>query len=322
MNFNINLHKFVTFIFILILTTSSDSLSKEVNIDRSITAIENFLNHDTIEINTPKGIRSKEDKAKWTFIKTANGDFMRVKIKVASRGGSSPNNEPRYELAAYKFQQFFLDSSEYVVPPSVIRPFSIDQYKKYDPRVKPTFKRTNAVICLLQYWLQNVSTKNVLDLERFEMDSLYAKHFANLNLFTYLIRHSDSNEGNFLISTIPDNPRIFSVDNGLAFGDHYSKLGFKFRKLIVKQFPKTTVDRLKQLSYSELVEALSVVAQFKISEGNLIAVPPTKPINVNKGVRRSADIIQFGLTQHEIHDIWLRLESLLKQFNTNKLQTF
>jgi len=76
------------------------------------------------------------------------------------------------------------------------------------------------------------------------------------------------------------------------------------------------------LSYSELVEALSVVAQFKISEGNLIAVPPTKPINVNKGVRRSGDIIQFGLTQHEIHDIWLRLESLLKQFNTNKLQTF
>ena len=40
---------------------------------------------------------------------------------------------------------------------------------------------------------------------------------ANFNVFTYLVSHNDENEGNYLISGVEDNPRVFSVDNGLAF---------------------------------------------------------------------------------------------------------
>ncbi len=38
-----------------------------------------------------------------------------------------------------------------------------------------------------------------------------------MNLLTYLIDHRDGREGNFLMSTDPDDPRIFAIDNGIAF---------------------------------------------------------------------------------------------------------
>ena len=135
-----------------------------------------------------------------------------IKIRPARRGGGRFNNQPRYDLAAYRLQAMFLEPQDYVVPPTVIRSFPLERYAEYDPEIRPTFADADSVIVVLQYWLRNISNpEDVLDADRLPCDPEYARHIGDLNIFTYIIRHLDSNRGNFLISTDADNPRVFAV---------------------------------------------------------------------------------------------------------------
>ena len=54
---------------------------------------------------------------------------------------------------------------------------------------------------MFSYWLQKVSSHDVLDTKRFRSDERYRRHVADLNLVTYLVDHHDSRKGNFLVST-------------------------------------------------------------------------------------------------------------------------
>ena len=81
-----------------------------------------------------------------------------------------------------------------------------------------TFRKSDSVVVVLQYWLQNVSAKDVFDMDRFETDAKYRRRLANLNVFTHLVWHNDTNKGNFLISQDAEDPRLWAVDNGFAFG--------------------------------------------------------------------------------------------------------
>ena len=66
---------------------------------------------------------------------------------------------------------------------------------------------------LLQYWLNQVTVLAEPDTARLRAEPRYAWHMGNLNILSYLIRHSDSNVGNFLVSVDTGNPRAFAVDN-------------------------------------------------------------------------------------------------------------
>lgn len=297
-------------------------VARDSNIKYPLEEIEKMLTSDPAELSIPREIRFKGDKAKTAILKRADGFFLRVKFKKAAHGGENYNNQPRYELAAYRLQKLFLEPQEYVVPPTAGRGFPLEDYRKIEANARPTFKNTSAVYCLLQYWLENVSSKAVFDARRFDSDSLYARHLGNLNIFTYLIRHSDSNVGNFLISSDSANPRVFAVDNEMAFGNLTSERGYEWRGLVVKRFPRKSVERLRQIRREDLTCALGVVAQYEIREGQLIPQEPGDNLDENAGVRQSGQIIQLGLTAKEIRGVYERLGEFLRMADAGKVEVY
>lgn len=318
----IKLPKIASRFFYLNILIVSFLYSQDSNIKYSLQEIEKMLLYDPVEMSLPRDVRFKGDKAKTAILKRDDGFFIRVKIKRAAQGGENYNNQPRYEIAAYRLQQLFLNPEEYVVPPTAGRGFSLAQYEKIEPNSSPTFNNCPAVYCLLQYWLDNVTAKEIFDQKRFASDSVYAKHLGNFNIFTYLIRHSDSNIGNFLISTDSLNPRVFAVDNEMAFGDITSERGYEWRNLVVKRFPRRTVERLRQIQLEDLQKTLAAVAQYQIQEERLVPVEPTEPIDVTKGVRQSGNVIQLGLTEKEINGVYKRLKEFLQKADSGEIVTF
>ena len=123
----------------------------------------------------------------------------------------------RREIAAYEFQKLYLDPDDYVVPPFALRCIPLDQYRVIDENPSPNFEGARCVYGMVVAWLSNVDRPDVtLQPYLFSTDPRYSYHFANLNLFTFLTAHRDANPGNFLMSTDPDNPQVFAIDNGIA----------------------------------------------------------------------------------------------------------
>lgn len=323
--FSMNKFKIHLKLFILIFSTLSlsfQTIAQDSNILHPIDDIEHRFRYEPFDIFRFRDARFKGDFTKRVILRFSDGTHIQVKWKRAKKGGEAINNQPRYELAAYELQKLFLDPGDYVVPPTIGRSLPIEQYNKLEPGVKPTFKNTSAVFFMLQYWLENVTSKDIYDKKRFKSDSVYARHFGNMNTLCYLIKHSDSNIGNILISTEPNNPRVFAVDNGLAFGNLKSDRGYEWQKVRVKRLPQKSIDGLRNIQFEDLEKALGVLAQYEIKDGQLIPVNYTKNLNPKKGVRQSSEIIQFGLTSNEIKGVDNRLKKLLKRVDSGKIQTF
>ena len=298
------------------------ALAQDSNILHPIQELEQKLKREPFEIFRIRGSRFEGDLTKRAILRWSDGIPIQVKWKRAERGGWAVNNQPRYEIAAYELQKLFLEPEEYVVPPTAGRSLPLDQYQEIEPDVKPTFKNTTCVFFCLQYWLEEVTSKKIYDKKRFKSDTTYAKHLGNMNILSYIIRHNDSNEGNFLISKDSANPRVFAVDNGFAFGNLESDRGFKWRKIRVKSLPEKTIGRLRKIQKGDLEKTLGVVAQFQIQQGQLISVPASESLNAKKGVRVTNDIVQFGLTESEINGVFNRIKKLLKQVDSGKIKTF
>ena len=81
-----------------------------------------------------------------------------------------------------------------------------------------------------------------------------------------------------LTSTDPDNPRVFTVDNGVTFSSQESNRGTKWRYIIVKRLPKKTIEALRGITSEKLHKALGVIAQIDIKDGNIRSVDPTENI--------------------------------------------
>ena len=308
------------FLFLLLPVYSS---AQDSNIVYTIDEIERRLLHEDFEIFRFKYLRFEGDIGKRVILKYPDVKYVQVKWRRARKGGHEFNNAPRYEIAAYQIQKLFLDENEYVVPPTVCKGFPMDQYKAIEPDARPTFNKPDMVLVLLQYWLDEVTNDDVYNKKRFENDSLYAKHFANTNILTYLIYHSDSNKGNLLISTDKSNPRVFAVDNGIAFmSKRESERGTRWRSILVKKLPGKTIARLREITSEALHKALGVVAQLEIKNGMINPAPPTENIDVKKGVRRNGNMIQLGLTAAEINAIDKRLRELLKSVDKGKYKLF
>ncbi len=297
--------------------------AQDLNILLPTDSIESLFRTADFQMLGWKGSRREKDRTQRVVLRFDERTMMLAKWAMAPRGGMGVfNNRPRYEIAAYEIQKLFLDESEYVVPPTVARCVSVEWYRANFPRAHETFKNKGSVLVVLQYWLQNVTARDVWKKGRFETDTTYARHFANLNLFTYLIRHSDSNSGNVLISKI-NSPRLFAVDNGVAFSRREeSDRGTKWRNLRVKRLPRRTVERLRTLTREELELHLSVVAQLRLVGDQLVAVAPTEPLDRNRGMRNRDDVVQLGLTKHEIGHIWDRMRKVLKKVDDGKVTLF
>jgi len=299
--------------------------AQDLHIAFSPDSADYLLRSAPVRIRNLQGTRFENDRTDRANLDFSDSTTVMAKLAPAPRNGQDPedfNNEPRYELAAYEFQKLFLAPDELVVPPTALRAFPLDEYRGLDPDAERTFRDAESVVVLVQLWLNFVSDENPWDEDRFDVDPAYALNWANLNLFTFLIRHNDSNTGNLMISTLGPNPRVFAVDNGFSFNSIDSDRGTRWRNLQVERFPAATVQRLRSLTEGDLREALGVVAQFEVQGDELVSVPPTENINDRRGVRESDGVIQFGLTRDEIEDTWYRIEVFLSQIDNGTYTTF
>jgi len=296
--------------------------AQDLNVMLPVSLIEQRLKYEPMDIIEFRGARVPTDRTQRASLVYPDSSLMAIQFAKAPRGGAEFNNEPRYEMAAYVLQKLFLDERDYVVPPTAIRAVPLDWLRGFDPSARATFSRANSVVIVIQYWLYQVSQDNFYDPARFAADTVYARHFADFNLFTHLVNHSDANIGNYLISTSTVNPRVFAVDNGVAFRSEPSDRGFEWRDLRVDRLPRATVERLRALTEADLQAALGVLVQFEVQEGELVMVEPGAPLSTSRGVRESGGVVQFGLTNPEIRDVWNRMRNVLNRVDSGRITVF
>ncbi|HSN73046.1 MAG TPA: hypothetical protein VLT59_16140, partial [Steroidobacteraceae bacterium] len=232
--------------------------ARNANLAYAMAELESRLGSQPFEILEAKPSRGlKEEVGLKARVRFADGTEMTLKIRPAAPGASEFNNEPRYELAAYRLQPLFLDQDDYVVPPTALRMLPRSVLTTYSPNVRPTFRDADQVLVVLQYWMENVEgQRDILDPARFAAEPEYARRMGNFNLLTYAIKHGDSNFGNVLISTDPAEPRAWAVDNGVAFEAAESDRGNIWSQIRVDWVPDVAVIRLRELDRARLEEKL------------------------------------------------------------------
>jgi hypothetical protein len=299
--------------------------SQDLNVTRSPAQLERMLGDAPMrivaaEISRPKAKGDITLKAEVAF-----GDEppLRVKLRKAEPGADDFNNVPRYDLAAYELQKLLVDGPEYPVPPTALRFVPLAEFRRYTDDVSPTFRGSDEVLAVVQYWLQQVKlAEDVLDPARFAADPVYARHIGQLNVFTYLIDHKDSNLGNFLISRAEQGPRVFSIDHGVAFASKDSDRGELWRSMRVDRLPADTVARLRALTRAELEARLAVLAQWRLVDGRFVAERPGANLGAGRGVRIEDGVVQMGLSSREIAQVWQRREQLLRSIDAGKISVW
>ena len=309
----------------MLIACASVSQAQDANIAYPVPELERMLATDPFTIVSAEISRPK---AKGDITLRADVSFdgkppIRVKLRKAEPGADSFNNQPRYDLAAYRLQALFLDPAEYVVPPTAARFLPLTEFEKYSPGVKRTFSGADEALAVLQYWLQEV--KVIADVylpALYATDPSYARCVGQMNILTYLIEHGDSNVGNFLISKSETGPRVFAVDNGVAFAAAESDRGRLWADIRVDSLPAATLDRLRALTHEKLQERLAVVAQWTLEDGHFIATQPGAPLSTLRGVRRDGAVLQMGLTKAEMDRIWRNRQRLLDMVDSGKLKIY
>ena len=167
-----------------------------------------------------------------------------------------------------------------------------------------------------------VTPEGVYDTKRAGRDSVYARHLGDLNILTYLIRHRDANKGNMLLSADSANPRLFAVDNGVAFASPPSNRGTDWEKMRVDRVSAATAARLRSINETILATALGVVAQFERRGDDYVATPAGPNLDPDKGIRRKGSTLQLGLTSYEIEGVRDRLKDLVKDIDRGRIKTF
>ncbi|RPI16869.1 MAG: hypothetical protein EHM60_00725 [Lysobacterales bacterium] len=297
----------------------------DVNVPRPVEELERELATDPFrieraEISRPKAQGDITLKADVSF---DGRPAYRVKLRRAEPGADSFNNRPRYDLAAYELQKLFLSPAEYVVPATALRMMPLAELAPYAPAAAPTFRGSDEVLVVLQYWLQEVKViADVYDPAKFEADPVYARHIGQLNVLTWLIEHGDSNTGNFLISRAPAGQRVYSIDNGVAFALNDSDRGQLWKDLRVDRLPADVVERLRAVTREELERRLSAVAEWQLRDGRWMAVPPGQSLSAMRGVREKKGTVQLGLTRAEIDGVAKQLEKLLARVDDGKIKTY
>ncbi len=293
------------------------------NVAFPVPRLEQLLGFESWTVSDVRGARFEDDLARRGTLAAPSGEQLEIKVRPATRRDEF-NNVPRYELAAYRLQLLFLDPEDYVVPPTVFRGFPLEVVRAWgETELEPTYRESEEVFFVVQYWLQSVTNPpDPLDIVRFEQDPTYARHIANLNILTYLIEHKDANQGNVLLSTDPENPRAFSVDNGVSFSSDESEQGSMWKEIRVPAVPSETVERLRTLDLDALRANLFVVSEHRLEDGRFVPVAASEPLNIGRGVRQDDGVLQLGLTEREIRGISRRVGRLIRDVDRGELETF
>ena len=254
-----------------------------------------------------------------------SGQKFAAKWKAAPQGDADGwNNTPRKELAAYVIQKWFLDPSDYVVPTVAVRCIDFATYAPLSASPKANIPGTRCVTGGLVVWITEVTVPDLLyDEARFQAEPLYARHLADFNLLTYLIEHEDGRQGNFLVSENESERRIFSIDNGVAFGARVKNWFVRnWDEIRVPALRAETIARLRRIGPADLA-ALGVLVELRAdSAGILRPVPRTANADPERGTRVSDGWLQLGLDDGEIEDLEERLEELLEDIDSGKIATF
>ena len=268
------------------------------------------------------------------------GAENRIVFRAKWRPHSSASllNEPRKELGAYAVQKLFLQPHEYVVPPTVSRCFDLPRYKKaVDGKATASFDGVSCVYGILSYWLENaveiedaedeelLDSDDPLDKELFAQSPTYRRSVADLNLVTYLIHHGDAHGKQFLATKEPGRPRLYSVDNSVAFESMKNPMMLlrgDWSTIHVPELPRAHVERLRTLTPDEWA-TLSVIEQFRRDGGQLVPIPVTGQAGPrDAGLRWVGDELQIGLTDVEIEGVKSRARDLGKRIAEGKLGLF
>ncbi len=300
--------------------------AQDANFLLPIAEIERILREGEIQVLDVHPSRGLPGERTYRVTLRSGDHVLQVKYAPAGEGADEFNNRPRYELAAYGVQALFLDEREWVVPPTAIRAFPLDVVRATVARTgdaasppEPTFDEWPMTLVALQYWMFNVDLPEELpDDDRIEEDEVYERLLGNFNLLTYIIRHSDSNRGNFVQSMDETWPRVFSVDNGVAFASEESDRGTRWRDLRLGRYPASAIDRLRGISLEGLRTRLGVLVQLELRNGNFVEVEPTENLDPGRGVRRDAERIQLGLTESEIRAMHRRIVRLLERIDDGR----
>ena len=302
--------------------------AQDANVLLPVGDIDGILREGEFQVINVAPSRGLAGERTYRVTLQSEGQVLQVKYAPAAEGADEFNNRPRYELAAYAIQKLFLDEREWVVPPTAIRAFPLDDVEAVAALSgegasppEQTFDEWPMTLVALQYWLFNVELPEELpDDDRLEEDETYERLLGNFNLLTYLIRHSDSNRGNFVQSMDPEWPRVFSVDNGVAFASEESDRGTRWRDLELDRYPAAAIDRLRALTEDDLHAHLGVLVQLDLRDGNFVEVEPTENLDPGRGVRRSETSIQLGLTDSEIRAIHRRLVRLVERVDDGRYE--
>ena len=298
--------------------------AQDANVTRPVDELEKLMSAEPLvitqaQISRPK---AKGDITMHAEVSFGGAPPLGVKLRKAEPGADSFNNVPRYDAAAYELQKLFLDPEEYVVPPTTLRMVPLEAMQKYSTvvKVEPTFRRADQVLAVLQYWLSNIKViADVYNPDRFAADALYARHIGQLNILTYLINHRDSNAGNFMIGTADSGARVFSIDNGVAFGSADADRGELWKVMRVNRLPADAVEKLRKVSLPTLQQRLGVLAQWRLAGKHYVPVAPGANLSPQRGVRNMGDDLQMGLTSGEINAVHRLLTNLLEQVDRGKI---
>ncbi len=249
---------------------------------------------------------------------------LTLKWKTMPQTLDGINNSPRREIASYRAQFLFLDPVDFIVPPSVARCLAPGAFAEPDSHRSLVRRKTNCELGILSLWLRDVEIPNPLyDETRFLSDPTYARQLANFNLLTYLIRHRDGRDGNFLSSKDSFRPITFAIDNGMTFGGFfYNWFVDNWDEIEVPALPRESIDRLRGVTKRD-IEKLGIIAELHLDTNGIYrSVAHGKNLDRDDGVRTKAGIIQLGLTDDEIEDVWKRIEDLLEDVDGGKIPLF
>ena len=308
----------------LLLAAVGTASAQDANITQPVAELERLLAAEPLVITHAQISRpdAKGDITLRADVSFGGAPPLRVKLRKSEPGANSFNNVPRYDVAAYELQKLFLDPAEYVVPPTALRMVPLADFAKYSPGVKRTFPGADQVLAVVQYWLSDITVvADVYSPQRFAADPVYARHIGQLNVLTYLIRHRDSNLGNFLLGKAEVGPRVFSIDHGVAFDSEESDRGEVWKDMRVNQLPADTVERLRQITPQLLADRLSVLAQWRLEGSSYTPVANGKSLSDGRGVRRKGNDLQMGLNKSEIRELHRLLTKLLERVDEGEITT-
>jgi hypothetical protein len=286
--------------------------------------LENRFWDQDFKIVEVKGAGAGVTGASKMKVEYPDGKVVKVKWKAVPPGKADGwNNSLRKEIATYVVQRFVVDQNDYMIPTAAPHCLTMEEYKAIDPATKPTLKGSNCVLGMIAIWMEDLEAPwPFFEKELFAKDPKYARYLSDMNVVLYLAGHRDGRQGNLLRSTDLSDPRVYAVDNGIAFDTFpWNMLVPNWNEIRVPWLAKETVERLRKIDDDELEAALGVVAEMEVdANGGFHLVTPTTNLNPREGVRRTEKRIQFGLTVDEIDDLEERLELLLEKIDAGRIQ--